>query len=87
VSIFLIIVIHVDVLTLITRWLKDALTDIFKRLLEIDLQKAMTFEAFFNAADDILSRRVVYVFSTSSARHFKFYMPAESMYVLFLYGL
>ncbi|WAR26876.1 TBK1-like protein [Mya arenaria] len=41
-----------------SRWLRDALTDILKRLMEGDPTKAMTFDAFFNAADDILSRHI-----------------------------
>lgn len=63
------------------RWLKDAFTDILKRLLETDPRRAMSFETFFNAADDVLSRRIVYVFSTTSARHFRFYLQPNSVYV------
>ena len=59
------------------RWLKDALTEILRRLLEGDPNKAMTFDTFFMAADDILSRQVVYVFSTTSARHFRLYLQKD----------
>ena len=61
------------------RWLKEALTDILKHLLEVDPNKAMTFDTFFNAADDILTRNIVYVFSTSTAKHIRLYMKQDSM--------
>ncbi|XP_052779106.1 serine/threonine-protein kinase TBK1-like isoform X2 [Mya arenaria] len=63
-----------------SRWLRDALTDILKRLMEGDPTKAMTFDAFFNAADDILSRHIVFFFSTTSARHFRLYMQQDSVF-------
>ncbi|XP_052284991.1 serine/threonine-protein kinase TBK1-like isoform X2 [Dreissena polymorpha] len=61
-----------------SRWLKEALTDIFKHLMEGDPSKAMTFDSFFNAADDILGRHIVHVFTTTSARHFRLYMRQEA---------
>ncbi|XP_045164441.2 serine/threonine-protein kinase TBK1-like isoform X2 [Mercenaria mercenaria] len=63
-----------------SRWLKDALTEILKRLLEGDPNKAMTFDTFFMAADDILSRHIVYVFSTTSAKHFRLYLQKDCVF-------
>ncbi|XP_060605030.1 serine/threonine-protein kinase TBK1-like [Ruditapes philippinarum] len=63
-----------------SRWLKDALTEILCRLLESDPKRAMTFETFFMAAGDILSRHIVYVFSTTSARHFRLYLQKECVF-------
>lgn len=65
---------------LLSKWLRQVLTEMLARLLEIDPRKAMTFEAFFVAANDILTRHIVHVFSTSSARHIRLYMRPDSIY-------
>ncbi|KAL4226384.1 hypothetical protein ACF0H5_014368 [Mactra antiquata] len=63
-----------------SRWLKDALADILQHLLEGDPNKAMTFDTFFTAANDIVSRHVFYVFSTTSAKHFRLYLRNDCVY-------
>lgn len=54
--------------------LSQALTQILSGLMEVDPRLSMSFELFFQLADDILDREVVHVFSTTSARHFRLYL-------------
>lgn len=60
--------------------LRQALTQILAGLMEVDPGKSMSFDLFFQAADDILEREVVYLFSTTSARHFTLYLKKDSRF-------
>lgn len=62
--------------------LRQALTQILAGLMEVDPGKSMSFDLFFQAADDILEREVVYLFSTTSARHFTLYLKKDSRWVV-----
>lgn len=57
--------------------LRQALTQMLAGLMEVDPNYSMSFELFFQAADDILDREVLYVFSTTSARHFRLYLKKD----------
>lgn len=57
--------------------LQQALTQILAGLMEVDPRKSMNFEIFFQSADDILDREVFYIFSTTSARHFRLYLKKD----------
>ena len=61
--------------------LSQGLTQILAGLMEVDPSQSMTFDLFFQSADDILDREVVHVFSTTSARHFRLYMDKNCKYV------
>ena len=61
--------------------LSQALTQILSGLMEVDPRLSMSFELFFQLADDILDREVVHVFSTTSARHFRLYLMKNCKYV------
>ncbi|KAL3853797.1 hypothetical protein ACJMK2_017306 [Sinanodonta woodiana] len=63
-----------------SKWLKERLTTILAKLMEKDLRLAHTFETFFVAADDLLDRWVLHVFSTTSAKSFQIYMKKDNKY-------
>ncbi|KAK3578686.1 hypothetical protein CHS0354_002991 [Potamilus streckersoni] len=63
-----------------SKWLKESLTTILAKLMEKELRLAHTFETFFVAADDILDRRVLHVFSTTSAKSFQIYLKKDNKY-------